>query len=75
MTVPSTRPASPSARLRRRLSGGGERGALSAEFAVLLAVGAGMAFLLYSALKSGGVVGAIVGVVVGIIKGLVGGIG
>ncbi|QWC83729.1 DUF4244 domain-containing protein [Nocardioidaceae bacterium] len=81
MTVQSNRPTSPNARLRTRVQRRFhavrtlDRGALSAEFAVLLCVGAGMAFLLYKALASGGVAGFIVDIVKGIVKGLIGGIG
>ena len=80
MTVESRRTGraiSPARRFRARLAAARriDRGALSAEFAVLLCVGAGMAFLLYSALKNFNVADVIVEVVLGIVKGLIGGMG
>ena len=80
MTVDSCRTGralSPARRFHKRLAVARrlDRGAPSAEFAVLLCVGAGMAFLLYSALKGGGVAKIIVDVVLGIVKGLIGGMG
>lgn len=77
MTIQTTgatrRPLSPARRARQRLVALRQidRGALSAEFAVLMCVGAGMAFLMYSQFKNGGIARFIVDIV----KGLLGGLG